>query len=84
MKKASQNKKTKTNDVSGITYNLVYKVSIPPGESDIDTRAETVTNYVVSALEAVSKEVKGIKLKQYISYESDPVSVPILERHSDG
>ena len=79
MKKVKQTQ-NETNDVAALSYNLVYKVSIPMNESTIDSDTETVTNYVVSALEAVSKEVQGIKLEQSLYYGSAPVNIPIIEK----
>jgi len=78
MKKASQNKKT-NNDV-GLSYNLVFKVSFPMNEATIDTDTELIARHVISGLEIVSGQVKGIELEQSMNYGSDPVNIPILER----
>jgi DNA-binding protein YbaB len=79
MKKSKKNE-TKTSDVVGLSYNLVFKVSIPMDESTIDKDTEVIANHIVSALEIASSKVKGIGLSQSMHYGSAPVNIPILER----
>ena len=83
MKKVKQNKTNQNSDV-GLSYNLVYRVSIPMDESTIDKDTEVITNHVISGLEIASSQVKGIKLEQSMYYGSNPVNIPILERVDNG
>ena len=84
MKKSKQNKSENQNSNVGLSYNLVYKVSILMDESTIDKDTEIVTNHVISGLEIASSQVKGIRLEQSMHYGSDPVNIPILERPDNG
>ncbi len=78
MKKAKQN--PKNNDVAQLKYNIVFRVSLPLDESKIEQDTSAIVDHVISGLEIVSADVKGIELEQLQYYGSEPVRIPIIER----